>query len=754
MPYSYPHYKNNIREHFEKYVPISNKILDVGPGAGTYSELLRNLGYKMDCLEIFEPYVHQFGLKSKYDNVIVGDITNFDFSKYDYIIMGDVLEHLTVEDAKSFMDKVTSLDKKCLVAVPYNYEQGEHYGNVYETHLQPDLTPQNVLERYPKLNLLVGDNSYGYYINYYLNKPGITWLAKFDDYASMGILSQKILEQVKDHDVSCKPIIGETQTKNQLIHQFINKPTNHDIGIMFSYPDMVGYLKEFKVKVVYTGTDTTKGYVRFVQKSKEVDYILTPSKLSKRRLELMGVNTPIFVFPHGIDENDFQYQPRKKSDKFKFLYVGECSDRKGTFHLLRAFVELFKNNPNVELHMKSNNAMFYYGGEQVKQIVDQNSNIFWEISDEGHEKTIQLYNECHVYLYPSRADTFGMTVLEAMAVGLPVISTSEPGSTELVRGKYFEIPTKDVPVLNHPWLLGEWGEPNLDILKSHMLNVYENYNEVCGEDKLKEISDFVRTNYSWEEITKDFEKNILPKLKKDVRVLTLVTSYNRPHHISNLIDSLKNNKEKGYINDIYIVENSDTNVKEEAVRVIKEKMDDTMKLYVSEFNMGQRGSLLQLFEEYNLDDYDYIQFTDQDNLLLEPLSTYCDILNENPDIYFATGYMSKEHAELGWRKSRFGNLCEKRALRAGHMVLRVSDLKSMLPIHLDAHYGQHYASAWYAGLDWELVYWSHKSLGNRTDGNFVLCVPGGVIHKGVDSTMYDWPVEENEYPLDELKKMR
>ena len=166
MPYSYPEYKNEIKLHFKKCIPKNTKILDVGPGAGVYSDLLRELNYKIDCLEIWKPYISQFNLHQKYDNVILGDIRNFDFSSYDYIIMGDVLEHLTIEDATLFLDKVNNLNIKCLVAVPYNYEQGEYEGNVYESHLQPDLTSENVLTRYPSLNLLYGNHFYGYYINY------------------------------------------------------------------------------------------------------------------------------------------------------------------------------------------------------------------------------------------------------------------------------------------------------------------------------------------------------------------------------------------------------------------------------------------------------------------------------------------------------------------------------------------------------------------------------------------------------------
>ena len=51
-----------------------------------------------------------------------------------------------------------------IVAVPYQYEQGEEYGNVYEIHKQDDLTPEIVKKRYPMLKLLYGNDEYGYYV--------------------------------------------------------------------------------------------------------------------------------------------------------------------------------------------------------------------------------------------------------------------------------------------------------------------------------------------------------------------------------------------------------------------------------------------------------------------------------------------------------------------------------------------------------------------------------------------------------------
>lgn len=167
MPISFDFYKDVIRDWILYSIPRSSKILDIGPGIGTYSELVRSHGYKMDAVEIWQPYIDTYELNNKYDNVYNDDILNKSaefIDQYDFFILGDVLEHLTIEDAQKFIELLQSKNKKYLVAVPYCLEQGEYEGNVYETHLQPDLTPENMLERYPQLKFLCGNELYGYYI--------------------------------------------------------------------------------------------------------------------------------------------------------------------------------------------------------------------------------------------------------------------------------------------------------------------------------------------------------------------------------------------------------------------------------------------------------------------------------------------------------------------------------------------------------------------------------------------------------------
>ena len=161
MPYSYGDYKNEVIHHIIEHTSEYSKILDVGPGAGTYGSSLKHLD--IEGLEIYPPYIEMFKLEEIYKKIHIGDIRNFDIEPFDYIILGDVLEHLTQNEATQVLNRMWN--KKVMVAVPYLFEQGEEMGNIYETHHQPDLTHELMIERYG-LNPLYRNERYGYYTNY------------------------------------------------------------------------------------------------------------------------------------------------------------------------------------------------------------------------------------------------------------------------------------------------------------------------------------------------------------------------------------------------------------------------------------------------------------------------------------------------------------------------------------------------------------------------------------------------------------
>ena len=166
MPYSYGYFKEDFKNHLFDNFNKNIQILDVGPGSGSYGLLLNKDFKNIDCIEIYEPYINQFNLKDIYRNIHIGDIQNLNLFLYDYIIIGDVLEHLSIENAQSLLNKIYNNEIYCMVAIPYKMKQDDVNGNEYERHHQDDLTNDIFLDRYPMMNLLFKNEHYGYYVNY------------------------------------------------------------------------------------------------------------------------------------------------------------------------------------------------------------------------------------------------------------------------------------------------------------------------------------------------------------------------------------------------------------------------------------------------------------------------------------------------------------------------------------------------------------------------------------------------------------
>lgn len=158
---SYKFFKEGLREYLINKYPEKSVILDVGAGGGTYALLLGDY-FELDAVEVYKPNAEY--IEGKYRKVFNEDIRDFKYGQYDVIIFGDVLEHLEVNEAQKVLEYAIPRCSEMIVAVPYQYEQGEIYGNKYEIHKQDDLTPEIVIERYPYLRLLFGNDKYGYYV--------------------------------------------------------------------------------------------------------------------------------------------------------------------------------------------------------------------------------------------------------------------------------------------------------------------------------------------------------------------------------------------------------------------------------------------------------------------------------------------------------------------------------------------------------------------------------------------------------------
>ena len=147
---------------------------------------------------------------------------------------------------------------------------------------------------------------------------------------------------------------------------------------------------------------------------------------TKRHFDAMDNHPQRFYVKWGTDIKLFSPKSNKKSQSIVFFHSAGMSTRKGTDLLIKSFIkgELYKNSKLI-IHSQINIESF----SSLSEIELNNYNITLI------NKTITapgLYYKGDIYVYPTRLDGLGLTIYEAIASGLPVITTNNPPMSEVI----------------------------------------------------------------------------------------------------------------------------------------------------------------------------------------------------------------------------------------------------------------------------------------------------------------------------------
>ncbi len=173
---------------------------------------------------------------------------------------------------------------------------------------------------------------------------------------------------------------------------------------------------------------------------------------------------------------------------FTFLFAkGWCNgknDRSNFDMVLEAFAEEFdKEKDNVQLIAKLNAAYLppsWDLSEEIKKLnIDLTTNppIKILLNNVPFPQLRELYIQSDVMVCPTKGDAFGLTMLEAMACGVPVITSDFGGQNDFVdETNGWILPTKLVPATdpNHLYESCNWGVIDKEDLKKLMRKLYEN----------------------------------------------------------------------------------------------------------------------------------------------------------------------------------------------------------------------------------------------------------------------------------------
>ncbi len=178
--------------------------------------------------------------------------------------------------------------------------------------------------------------------------------------------------------------------------------------------------------------------------------VIAISKFSEAEFRTVykRVNTPIEVVYNGI--NPSQFAAPKRSVPFggrapTILYVGPFYKRKGLDYLFQALPGLLETYPDLTLRLVGK------GPEEaaLKQLAETLgiSSALEFLGFVSEEKLRELYARATLFVLPSLHEGFGIVLAEAMAAGLPVISTTSSAIPEVVGDDGILVPPKDVRAL-------------------------------------------------------------------------------------------------------------------------------------------------------------------------------------------------------------------------------------------------------------------------------------------------------------------
>jgi len=179
-------------------------------------------------------------------------------------------------------------------------------------------------------------------------------------------------------------------------------------------------------------------------------HFIAITEKAKEALIIEGVNpNRISVVPAGIDCERFK--PAEKNDQvakklalskdtIRVLFVGQLIPQKGIFDLLKAFSMLLRKVQNVELLVVGSGPLSMQ--LQISQLI-ANLKIADKVKVLGSFEYFsmpQIHNLADVFCLPSVpnkiwAEQFGYSIVEAMACGKPVVSTSSGSIPEIVKDK-------------------------------------------------------------------------------------------------------------------------------------------------------------------------------------------------------------------------------------------------------------------------------------------------------------------------------
>lgn len=260
-----------------------------------------------------------------------------------------------------------------------------------------------------------------------------------------------------------------------------------------------------KVKIYYTvhsyiwngkwkdiSSTISKKYFQEVYCVRNADKVFVLNKITiEHFIKHLNVNeNNITLIDNGVNIDTYKSQNVSNNDII-FFHCGSVCDRKNQLGAIESLTKYMKKNKEIKF--------FYAGGiieedyqKSIENFVEENKlnnqvKYLKELSP--GEEINRYYSTSKAFLFPSKQESFGMVILEAMAAGVPVIMNNKSILEILDK-------LKDV-------ILFYDDEKSLDFI----LNKYI-FNEKNRKELSKKCRKIIEKEYSWDAIAKNYIKEM------------------------------------------------------------------------------------------------------------------------------------------------------------------------------------------------------------------------------------------------------
>jgi starch synthase len=171
-----------------------------------------------------------------------------------------------------------------------------------------------------------------------------------------------------------------------------------------------------------TGTQVSPGHKR--EEMELADLVFAPSRFVADTILEFHPDKTIAIAPYGIDdvaERDFSEHEVRES--ITFLFVGQCSTRKGVPLLIQAWEAARLDQARLELV-----GTWTMAPERKRRLPP---GCFWN-GPISRQRLHKCYGNADVFVLPTNFEGRALAACEALGCGLPVLTTQESGVSDLI----------------------------------------------------------------------------------------------------------------------------------------------------------------------------------------------------------------------------------------------------------------------------------------------------------------------------------